>query len=353
MKRIIALILLLLLTVSFAACKSISKEEREAINKAIEESNEYMTEYLEEKYPGSEITNCKQSIGGDALYGFDIYGYTEYTVKINGKEHMFFHDNNNDEVYSSVNYDLVVLELHEKMNENELIAKAASKESRITCYIIPNRHLKVLNEKHETIDDVLQYMKDNADSRVIYSIHTDLKYDIEISDEDVKKIEDYPKFVERFYIDVHRPKTEVKDKTIADTENYKSVEYILHNKNEASEGSKVVFYYTDECCERSNPIGDLSHTINDESDDRIAMLMLCDENGLKDDGMDIINLSDCEINSEYEWIARELKTPEKTSYRLIADEGDTTSACQLIIQGDNLEDLIDIAEAIVIVSWEN
>lgn len=213
MKRLIALALFIVLILSLVACKSISDEEREAIDKAVEESKEYMTEYLEEKYPGAEITNCKQSIGGDALYGFDIYGYTEYTVKINGKEHIFFHDNSNDEVYSSVNYDLVVMELHEKMNENELIAKAASKESRITCYIIPDRYPEILNDKHETIDDVLQYMKDNADSRVTYSINTNLKYDIEISDEDVEKIEDYTKFVEKFYIRVHRPKTEVKDET--------------------------------------------------------------------------------------------------------------------------------------------
>ena len=208
MKKLVAFILLVALTLSLVACKDLTSEQKDAIQQTENLSKEYISKYLEDKYSGAKVLNTKQSVRGDTLYGFHVDNVVKHIVLMNGEEYQFYHNVETNIVYSDVCYDKVILELDNRIKENELIAKASTVESEIMSYIIPDASKMILRDEHETLDDVLNYMKSVEEKDVEFSISIRLCYDIEITEEEQASIKEYINQFPHSYVSIWKPSKE-------------------------------------------------------------------------------------------------------------------------------------------------
>ena len=137
---------------------------------------------------------------------------------------------------------------------------------------------------------------------------------------------------------------ETTDDSVEDT----PYSFMLYNSGKGSNDVwKTTIHITnEEYGEKFSPISNHSGQIIDDDGNRMAMLMFAKQDALLNNNGPVVE--DVDVNSEYECIVRKVETAEKTSYRIFMTIVDNPSEYNLIVQGDNLEALVDIVECIKI-----
>ena len=155
MKRVLAILLVLVLALSLTGC--LSKEEKAEVAKKEKEATIQINAYLKDNYPGFKVVKAEQLVRGNLLEGFHIEDVTEFTVR-DKKDNVykFYYDSEADDVYSNVNYNKILNELEDMLNDNDFIEDADSGETAI--YICNEENFNAVLDKHDSLKDIIKYI---------------------------------------------------------------------------------------------------------------------------------------------------------------------------------------------------
>lgn len=136
---------------------------------------------------------------------------------------------------------------------------------------------------------------------------------------------------------------------------YKSQTYIIYNlTNDLSNSSTVRLHFTNKKYGNSETLGDYSRIFRDDDGNILGVISLYQEQYLSiSSEFTVEEMKDIEIASDYTWTIKKLTASEQTKYRLFTKAGNEETVFDLILQGDDIETLKEIAGCMVVESWEN
>jgi uncharacterized protein YxeA len=136
---------------------------------------------------------------------------------------------------------------------------------------------------------------------------------------------------------------------------YKSQTYIIYKlTNDLSNSSTVRLHFTNKKYGNSETLGDYSRVFRDDDGNILGVISLYQEQYLSiSSEFTVEEMKDIEITSDYAWTIKKLTASEQTKYRLFTKAGNEETVFDLILQGDDIEILKEIAGCMVVESWEN
>ena len=123
-------------------------------------AKEKMEAFLEEEFDDFRIKDYRQKVIGDMIEGYDIYPFTLFDIKIEGKMYNFVYEADEDRIWSDYYYEKVCKELENKLSNNEFLSNANQNEIVITCGGASD--MKLLVHEDDNLEEVIRRLtKDN------------------------------------------------------------------------------------------------------------------------------------------------------------------------------------------------
>lgn len=185
MKKIfrIPLCIFLIFVMIFTFCSCLSSViVNNSGNELEREAQTKFEEYLSANYEKYKILSKHQIVWGGFLEGKTETNYVFFNVKLDNNEYEFVYDNDTDVVCSNVNYDKIVSELKNKLNEKDFMSMIDNTDITI-CSFEYHEFDGLINDEHKNLEDVLNY---NNKEFYLFEIHLSTVKREPIKPEDVQ-----------------------------------------------------------------------------------------------------------------------------------------------------------------------